>query len=58
MNTWAEAETTCTECDQRIEWWDDGVGPADWFDPDRHDLETPGNLCPVAINHNPKEDRP
>lgn len=42
---------TCTECDATLTWVDGECGPAGWFDMDRHDLDSPGDVCPVSVVH-------
>ena len=54
MNSWATKESTCTECGARIEWWPDTY-QGGWYDPDVHDLDSPGNACPISGSHEPAE---
>lgn len=42
---------TCTECDATLTWVDDGMSAPGWYDLDRHDLGSPGNSCPVSVEH-------
>lgn len=53
MNTWATQESVCSECNARIEYWPGDTGVPGWYDPDRHDLDSPGDHCPVSGQHEP-----
>lgn len=43
----------CAACGEEIEYWPGDDGPPGYYDPNVHDLDSPGNRCPVGIEHSP-----